>query len=101
MRPLQNWRIFIAVGFAAGIISGLFRAWERAPLRNHAIPDIYFTEASAWLCIQHKWSSDAGKRQAVNALAKTYLAKTDSSVAALVGQTKTALEAGRPLSSCP
>jgi len=97
MRCLENPKVFIAIGGAVGIVVGLFRAWERAPLRNRVTPDVYFTEASDWLCIQQKWGNEAGKRQAVDALGKTYLAKTDPTIAAQVEQTKTAFEAGKPL----
>lgn len=100
MKCLENRKVFIAIGGAAGILLGLFRAWERAPLRNRVTPVFYFTEASDWLCIQQKWGNDAGKRQAVEALGETYLAKTDRSIAAQVEQTKIAFEAGKPLSSC-
>jgi len=100
MRASRNWKIIVAIGGAAGILLGLFRAWESAPVRNGSLPDIYFTEASDWLCIQQKWGNDAGKRQAVEALGETYLAKTDRSIAAQVEQTKIAFEAGKPLSSC-
>lgn len=95
-----NWKVLILGGFVSGSTLGVWRAAERAEVRELTTPEFYFTSSRDWLCIQQNWGTEGGMKDAIRAWARTVSVTTDPASASGVNATKNQIDRGVPLSSC-